>query len=72
MKVDFLIFKYQTVGTLNYTKEQKKNILISTSPTYLKAIKEVKNYIDFFKIASPQSTGFNQIIEEIIGTKKNL
>ena len=53
-----------------YKRAKKKNILISTSPTYLKAIKEVKNYIDFFKIASPQSTGFNQIIEEIIGTKK--
>jgi len=53
-----------------YKRAKKKKILISTSPTYLKAIKEVKNYIDFFKIASPQSTGFNQIIEEIIKTKK--
>ena len=64
------IQKYQYPGTLNYTVGKTKKILISTSPTYLKAVKEVEKYIDFFKVASPQSTGFSQIIDEIIKTKK--
>ena len=53
-----------------YSRAKQKKILISTSPTYLKAVKEVEKYIDFFKVASPQSTGFSQIIDEIIKTKK--
>jgi len=50
---------------------KKKEIPFFSAPTYLKAIDILEKYdVEFYKIASPQTYGFPQLIEKVAKTKK--
>lgn len=50
---------------------KKLDIILTTCPTYLKVIPILEEYnIELYKIASPQTYGFPQIIDEVSKTNK--